>query len=73
MLIYSVRAGHRPGPHLTCARTGTFLSHRILFIQICRQYNDWKSPGVLRPAWEGDRTNSLLHVERLRGPVWSAS
>lgn len=62
MLIYSVCAGHRQGPHLTCAHTGTFLSHRIFLIQICRQYDDWKSPGVLRPAQEGDRTNSLLHV-----------
>lgn len=62
MLIYSVCAGHRQGPHLTCAHTGTFLSHRIFLIQICRQYDDWKSPGVLRPARVGDRTNSLLHV-----------
>lgn len=72
MLIYSVCAGHRQGPHLTCAHTGTFLSHRIFLIQICRQYDDWKSPGVLRPAREGAEPTAYCMWGRLRGPVWSA-
>ena len=62
MLIYSVYAGHRQGPPPHVRTLGEILSHRIFLIQIRRQYDEWKSPGVLRPAWRGDRTNNLPQV-----------